>query len=145
MERDDDYGTEDSTVGPLAERELSPGILDLDHVYQALGHSRRRYLCYTLAEDTEWTLGELATKVGAWEGNVHERDVAQADHEPVYVDLYHAHVPKLVDLDVVTFDQETETLTAAGNAEQVLAALEGLGASLDSNQEDHARRAFDDE
>lgn len=30
-----------------------PSILEIDPVYEALGHPRRRYLCYTLLEDTE--------------------------------------------------------------------------------------------
>lgn len=119
-------------------------ILELDHVYQALGHPRRRYLCYTLLEDTEWTLDELARKVAAWENDVPEHEVTNHQQEEVYVSLYHAHVPKLVDEGVLTFDDATETITVAENAEQVLIALEGMGASLDSNQESHARGEMDD-
>lgn len=118
-------------------------ILELDHVYEALGHSRRRYLCYTLLEDTEWTLDELARKVAAWENDVPEHEVTNYQQEEVYVSLYHAHVPKLVDERVLTFDDATETITTAENAEQVLIALEGMGASLDSNQEVHARSDMD--
>jgi hypothetical protein len=114
-------------------------ILELDHVYEALGHSRRRYLCYTLLEDIEWTLDELARKIAAWENDVPEYDVTNSQQEAVYVALYHAHVPKLVDEGVLAFDDATEEITAAENAKQVLLALEGMGASLDSNQESHAR------
>ena len=31
-------------------------VLESDYVYEALAHSRRRYLCYTLLEETEWTV-----------------------------------------------------------------------------------------
>lgn len=120
------------------------GILELDHVYEALGHSRRRYLCYTLLEDTAWTLNELARKIAAWENDVPNHDVTNHQQEKVYVSLYHAHIPKLVDDDVLTFDDATETVTPAANAEQVLIALEGMGASLDSNQESHARSEMDE-
>jgi hypothetical protein len=62
----------------------------------------------------------------------------------VYVSLHHIHVPKLVDGGIITFDEATETITAAENAAQVLAALEGMGASIDTNQETHARGDMDD-
>ncbi|MFB6139709.1 MAG: hypothetical protein ABEJ26_04660 [Halosimplex sp.] len=126
----------DATVPPAE-------ILDLDHVYAALDHPRRRYLCYTLLEDDEWTLEELAAKVAAWEDGAPEREVTARRRENVYVSLYHAHVPKLVDLGVVAFDEGRETITPAEHAEQVLTALQGMGASLDANQETHARGETD--
>lgn len=141
--REDDSHTE-SAGQPTEELPLSRDVLELDHVYEALGHSRRRYLCYTLLEDTRWTLTDLATKIAAWEQDVPEHAVTEDQRERVYVSLYHAHVPKLVDEGIITFDPATERITAAGNAEQVLAALEGMGASLDSTQESHARGAMDD-
>lgn len=134
-----------SDVSTSLESQLPPpSILEIDHVYEALGHPRRRYLCYTLLEDTEWSLADLATKVAAWENDVPEHAVTEAQREAVYVSLYHAHVPKLADEGVVTFDEATETITTAEHAEQVLAALEGMGASLDANQETHARSEIDE-
>lgn len=139
----DEQATSDASASP--ENQLpSPSILEIEPVYQALGHSRRRYLCYTLLEATEWSLTELATKIAAWESDVPEHAVTEAQREEVYVSLYHAHVPKLVDEGVITFDAVTETITTAEHAEQVMAALEGMGASLDSNQETHARSEMDE-
>ncbi|TYL36190.1 hypothetical protein CV102_23935 [Natronococcus pandeyae] len=129
----------------MEERLPPQEILELDHVYEALDHPRRRYLCYTLLEDTRWTLTDLATKLAAWENDISEHAVTSDQRERVYVSLYHAHVPKLVDESIITFDDVTETITTAENAAQVLAALEGMGASLDSNQETHARSDMDDE
>lgn len=117
----------------------SSEFLELDHVYEALGHSRRRYLCYTLLESPEWTLDELARKIAAWEHDVPEANVTDQQQEAVYVALYHIHVPKLVEGGVIAFDAVTETIRPATNAKQVLRALEGMGASLDSRQEAHAR------
>lgn len=139
---DDDATTR---VGNLLDVKAPPSdILELDHVYEALGTPRRRYLCYTLLEDTEWTLDELARKVAAWENDIPEHEVTNHQQEEVYVSLYHAHIPKLVAEGVLTFDDTTETITTAENAEQVLIALEGMGASFDSNQETHARGEMDD-
>lgn len=114
-------------------------ILDLDHVYEALGHPRRRYLCYSLLEDTRWSLPDLATKIAAWENDIPDHAVTENQRERMYVSLYHAHVPKLVDEGVIVFDDVNETVTPAENADQVLAALEGIGVGLDSTQETHAR------
>ncbi|RBI60816.1 hypothetical protein DMJ13_17985 [halophilic archaeon] len=132
-----------SSTDQSHERTLPPELLKINHVYSALGHPRRRYLCYTLLEDTEWPLTNLATKVAAWENDIPESAVSASQHDRAYVSLYHAHVPKLVDEGVITFDEETETITAAEHAEHVLAALEGIGGSLDSLQEAHARGEMD--
>lgn len=122
-----------------------PSILQIEPVYEVLGHSRRRYLCYTLFKDTEWSLSDLAMKIAAWENNVPEHAVTEDQREEVYVTLYHVHVPKLVDECVITFDEAIETITTAEHAEQVLTALNGIGASLDSNQETHAQSDIDEQ
>nr|WP_227379579.1 hypothetical protein [Haladaptatus halobius] len=61
----------------------------------------------------------------------------------MYTPLYHAHVPKLVDLDVIEFDTDTETITPGPHAVQVLTVLEGTGGSIDNRQVAHARSDFD--
>ncbi len=126
-------------------RSLPSDVLEIDPAYEALGHPRRRYLCYTLLEDTEWSLTELATKIAAWENDIPENEVSDRKREAVSVSLYHAHIPKLVDEGVVAFDDARETIRPAEHAEQVLTALEGIGASLDANQEAHARSEMHDQ
>jgi hypothetical protein len=119
--------------------QVSQGVLELDHVYEALGHPRRRYLCYTLFKATEWSLSELAVKVAAYENDCSTSEVTDHQRERVYVSLYHVHVPKLVDEGVIHFDETTETITPGPNTQQVLLALEGMGATIDAEQEEHAR------
>ena len=145
----DEYET-DSEVMETVSSDTSTGgtvssdVLELDHVYSALGHPSRRYLCYTLLEDREWSLSELATKLAAWEYEIPTHAVTDHQRDENVVSLYHTHVPKLVEEDIVRFDESTKTITAGPHAEQVLAALEGIGASLDSRQEQHARSELDD-
>lgn len=74
-----------------------------------------------------------------------ERAVTDEQRERVYVSLYHTHVPKLVDEGVVAFDESARTITWAEHTEQVLRALEGIGTSVDSKQESHARGEMDDD
>lgn len=140
----DEEALSDASASP--EKQLPPSsILEIEPVYEALGHPRRRYLCYTLLENTEWSLTDLATKIAAWENDVADHAVTEDQREEVYVALYHAHVPKLVDEGVIAFDEETEQISTAEHAEQVFAALEGMGATLDSKQETHARGEMNEE
>ncbi|GCF13911.1 hypothetical protein Harman_18460 [Haloarcula mannanilytica] len=134
----DEDVSSDASASPEAQLP-PPEVLELDPVYEALGHPRRRYLCYTLLEDAEWSLTDLATKIAAWEHDVPEHAVTRDQRQEVYISLYHAHIPKLADEGVITFDEATERIETAEHAEQVLTALEGMGASLDVNQEVHAR------
>ncbi|SIR92371.1 hypothetical protein SAMN05421858_4564 [Haladaptatus litoreus] len=147
----DEWETHSSQSGEesAAERDLdidvAEVVLELQPVFEAIAHPRRRYLVYTLAEATEWSLDDLATKLAAWETDTVETNIATLTRHEMYTSLYHSHVPKLVDLDVIEFDADTETITPGPHAVQVLTALEGAGGSLDNRQETHARSEFDRE
>lgn len=121
-----------------------PATLELDHVFEALAHPRRRYLLYTLLEDAEWSLRELARKLATWEERVPAETLTDRKVERVYVSLYHNHVPKLVEEGIVEFVEATDTIRPAANAEQVLSVLENAGGSGDADQEAHARRDSDE-
>lgn len=124
---------------PPSDWSLSPVVLESDFVFTMLAHPRRRYVCYRLVERSEWSLDTLATRIAAWEADVPADAVADEAEEEVYVSLYHSHVPKLVDADVVTFDADAETITPAENAQLVFAALVGAGAGLQTKREMHLR------
>ncbi|WP_458191120.1 DUF7344 domain-containing protein [Haladaptatus sp. NG-WS-4] len=144
-ETDSDRADEESAAERDFDVEISETILELQPVFEVISHPRRRYLVYTLAEKTEWSLDDLAIKLAAWETDTPETNIATLTRHEMYTSLYHSHVPKLVDLDVIEFDDETETITPGSHALQVLTALEGAGGSLDNRQETHARSEFDRE
>lgn len=115
-------------------------ILELDEVFTALDHSRRRYLLYTLAnERSEETLSELATNIVAWEQDKPAGEVTDEERRRVHVSLYHSHIPKLADLGIVEYREGEDIIVRARNTEQVKGVLDGAGAELDSRQEDHAQ------
>lgn len=116
-----------------------PAVLEMDLAFEALAHRRRRYLLYTLLEDRMWNLEELAEKITAWEADTARTIRVDDAVEQVYVSLYHNHVPKLVEDEIIEFDEMTETITRGPHAEQVLAVLETAGGSADSQLEAHAR------
>lgn len=117
-------------------------VLELDEVFTALGHPRRRYLLYTLVnEQDEEELSDIATKIVAWEMDKPLTEVRDDERRRVHVSLYHSHVPKLADLGVLEYkEKEEEILVQARNAEQVQAVLNGAGAEHDSRQETHAKQ-----
>lgn len=115
-------------------------VLELDEVFAALGHPRRRYLVYTLANGgSEAMLPELATKIAAWERDIPTGEVSAEDRKRVHASLYHSHVPKLADLGVIEYHEGEDILVRARNTTQVEAVLDGAGAEFDSRQEDHAK------
>jgi DNA-binding transcriptional ArsR family regulator len=115
-------------------------ILDLDEVFAALGHPRRRYLLYTLVNgSSEETLSELATKVAGWEQDKPTSEVTDDERRDVHLSLYHSHIPKLADLGVLDYHEAGDIIIRARNTGQVQAVLHGAGAELDVRQESHAR------
>lgn len=115
-------------------------VLELDDVFEALGHARRRYLLYTLVQgNSEETLPEMATKIVAWEQEKPVSEVTEEERRQVQASLYHSHVPKLADLGVLTYRQDENIVVQAQNTAQVQAVLDGAGGELDSRQEGHAR------
>ncbi|WP_152042930.1 DUF7344 domain-containing protein [Salinigranum salinum] len=121
-------------------------LLEMDFLFESLSHPRRRYLIYSLLSDTKWTLRELSTKLVAWEQDITEEAVTDIDRDEMLVSLYHLHVPKLIEHRIIEYmDEKSTTIVTAENATQVLAALEGLGASVDADQESHARRDYKEE
>ena len=122
---------------------IDRAVLELDHAFSALSYLRQRYLVYALAENSEWTFTNLATKLVAYEEGADEATVDAHRRDQIYVSLHHMHISKLVDESIVTFDSENETIARADHAEQVLAVLSGAGASLDHAQEQRANHAYD--
>lgn len=124
---------------PGGERRVSEHVVELDEVFRALGDARRRRAVSALAERSEWSLRDLARWVAAREADVPEGAVEEADERRVYSSLYHVHVPLLVELDVVTFDAETERVRAAERTDRTIDALAAVGTALDSASDDPER------
>lgn len=118
-----------------------PKILQLNYVFEGLAHPRRRYLLYSLQVGTDWTLKDLAVKIANWENGTGDTRPTDDHIEAVYVSLYHNHIPKLVDDDILEFDEATERIKLGPNAEQVMNILETAGGTTDSQLESHARNA----
>ena len=111
------------TGSESSENPIDLAVLERDSVFSILDDRRRRYVLYALAEDPEWTLQELATRLVAWEEGVEDDDVGPHCRERRYISLYHTHLPKLADEDVVEFDADAERITSGERAAEVIEFL----------------------
>lgn len=94
--------------------------LSADTVYELLSDRRRRYFLECLAEHGySLTLADLADEVAAREHDAHIADVPEEEVLRIYLTLYHQHVPKLDEADVVAYDQDGD-LVARGEAASVV-------------------------
>ena len=73
-----------------------------------------------------------------------ERAVNDRQRTQVYVALYHSHIPKLVDAEIITFEEMAEMITAAENATQTVQAFQAMDTTLDATQETHAQGEMGD-
>ncbi|RLM57612.1 hypothetical protein DVK02_07600 [Halobellus sp. Atlit-31R] len=106
---------------------IDPAVLTLDDAFAVLNHRRRRYLLAQLARESELILEELAAKLVAWEERIDLIDVRSNCREQRYVSLYHTHVPKLVDADVIEFDEDEDRITPGVRAAELIDILAAIG------------------
>lgn len=102
--------------GDAADADVS---LPRSDVYELLANERRRYVLSVLREHGPVPLPDLADEVANRE---HDAPLPQVPEDAVlrvYLSLWHVHVPKLADADVVTYDQETDTVALGEHAESV--------------------------
>lgn len=80
-------------------------------VFDVLSNPRRRFVLYYLREvEASVELNELARQIAAWENDTDESELTDQDRKRVYVSLYQTHVPKLTDVGLVEYDQDSGTV-----------------------------------
>lgn len=88
-----------------------------EDVFSLLSNRRRRYVLYSLrSEDGATTIGDLATRIAAWEAGVAPAAVESRRRKVVYNSLQQSHLPRLAENDLVVYDREggAVELTARG-------------------------------
>lgn len=93
--------------------------LSQETIYGILAHHRRRVAVACLDEHGPLALGDLADVVASAE---HDKPVAEISEDEVldvHVDLWHSHIPKLAEANVVELEQEREIVRLAENGDAV--------------------------
>lgn len=88
----------------------------LSVAFDVLAEHRRRVALSVLREyDDDLTLADLAEEVARCEATETDRlaDISPETVTEVYVSLYHDHVPRLVDADLLEYEQERDLVKPA--------------------------------
>lgn len=86
--------------------------VDTNTLFSILSSERRRYALYCLQQyRNPMTLADLADEVARLEtGEETVAAIPAEDVKTVYMMLYHTHIPKLADANIVDYDQDTDTV-----------------------------------
>lgn len=99
----------------------------LSELFDVLSHQRRRYTLYCLwTYDTPMALADLTDEIVRFEVDAEPTAVPDI-REQVYVHLYHRHLPKLHEADLVTFDMTRNLVSLGSAATNVLPYLKEMG------------------
>lgn len=109
-----------------------PSAPDLDSAFTALSHPRRIHLIHALVNDTGGaTLTDLSSEIASQELDKPIEEVTVGERKRIHLSLYHSHLPKLADLDVIEYD-DREDVVRPKDVSQVKAVLDGTDAQLDA-------------
>lgn len=94
--------------------------LNQNVIFDVLSSSRRRYVLYYLSQhDAPVELPDLAKEVAAWEMETPVEDLSPQERKRVYVSLYQTHVPKLDEVGLVEYDQDTGEVRLTRRSDQI--------------------------
>lgn len=96
-----------------------------DGVFAALASERRRIALRRLqTADDPVTLADLARDVAARQCDTDPSDVSEEVVEQVYVSLHHRHLPKLVYLGYLRYDEDRTSVVLTDEADALEPLLE---------------------
>jgi len=99
--------------------------LSQDVVFDVLSSSRRRYVLYYLSQrEQPVELPSLAEEVAAWETESTVEDLSSQERKRVYVSLYQTHIPKLEEVGLVDYDQDTGEVSLTDQSDQIQGFLQ---------------------
>lgn len=102
--------SDDSRDTPDEQPSESPSI---DDISEMLSHHRRRYVIECLGQyDSPMSLPDLADECVVMEHEQTLDDIPAEAVRDMYMSLYHCHIPKLVEIGAIEYDQDRDLVTA---------------------------------
>lgn len=100
--------------------------LSTDTVLELLAHPLRRELVSCLRTYEEpLTVADTADEIAiATNGGIPLTEIAPETVAEIYMELYHTHIPRLADHEVVRYDQERDLVALSEKADQLDPYLE---------------------
>ncbi|WP_254820956.1 DUF7344 domain-containing protein [Haloglomus halophilum] len=127
---------EEESGPPSAPADTSPPGLSADEFFHALQEERRRHALRCLLDHMEPVeVDRLAEWVASREHGQDDGGPSAEASQRTYLSLYQCHLPKLDSLDLVDFDQSSETVTLTGRADHFAPYL---GAPIPGDEHDDA-------
>lgn len=105
----------------------SPPALDLskDEIFGVLKNQRRRQtLQYLRRQGGAAERGDIAVYIAAEENDITVEEVSCSQRKRVYISLHQCHLPKMADVDAVTYDQTSGTVELESAARLLFPYLE---------------------
>ena len=101
------------------------GELSRDEVFDILQNRRRRYvLHYLKQQQAPVSARDLTEQVAAWEYDTAVTELESQERHRVYVSLTQTHLPKMVETDVVSIDEDAGTVRLTEQAADLDVYLE---------------------
>lgn len=134
-------GTASTPVASPAE----PSPLPKDRIFGLLSVARRRdVLTYVDENGGETTLSEVAEYIAAKENDIAVSQLTSTQRKRVYIGLYHCHLPKLDDANVIEYNQARGTIELRAEADQLFPhlSLESSDAKMGASPRNRVESAW---
>lgn len=92
-------------------------------VFELLSNERRLHALLYLSENPRSELSVVAEHVAAVEAGIDRAEVATSDRKRVFISLYQAHIPRLEEHGIVTYDSDEGVVELTGE-ERLLAPFD---------------------
>lgn len=105
--------------------------LSTDALHGLLAHHRQCRVLVCLDQHDQLALADLADEIAAREHDEPIAEIPEGEVLRIYSSLWHAHIPRLEDANVVEYDQDRDIVSLGPNADQLQQYL-----SIDESGED---------
>ncbi|SIR81489.1 hypothetical protein SAMN05421858_3901 [Haladaptatus litoreus] len=113
-----------------------PDELSITTTLNLLTEQRRRLIIDTLQQnEPPLAVADLAKEVTIRENDTSMPEVDDDEVLRTYMSLYHNHIPRLVDAEVVEYEQERDVVGLSKHSEQVADVLSAISDSELRNEE----------
>ncbi|WP_152423900.1 DUF7344 domain-containing protein [Natronobacterium lacisalsi] len=96
----------------------------LDESFRLLANYRRRCVLHCLRKNHSLTVSETARQIAAWERDCPLEDISGEAIRQITTNLYHTHLPKLENANLVEFDPSSKRIIACELPSFIATALE---------------------
>lgn len=93
------------------------GSLERDRIHELLIAEHRRYLLSCLDNHGALPLSDLADEIAYQIHDAPEDEIPEEKVNQAYDSLWHAHIPKLADANIISYDPDEDVVELAENAD----------------------------